>query len=153
MFLLKNVSLFSFSLCSHLEDGIHLLRLSGNVIPGSGTAWLAVLLPVNRWSLDSARTNVSRQGRVWKYAHMLFKVLEDTNGLIQEEDLQQQRDYLNIFFLYFDSKCVTEKTESLYAHSSGLLLKGHSTSFEHEDQFTHHEENYSACQRHLYKVF
>lgn len=38
------------------------------------------LLPVNRCSLDSSRTNVSRQGRVWKYAHMLFKVQQDTSG-------------------------------------------------------------------------
>lgn len=50
MFLLKNVSLFS--VCAHAEDGIHLLRLSGNVIPSSGTACLALycLWTVARWT-------------------------------------------------------------------------------------------------------
>lgn len=88
VFQLKNVSLFSFSWCAHLEDGLHLLRLNGNVIPSSGTACLAALLPVNRWSLDSARTIVSRQGRVRKYAHMLFKVQQpDTGGWNSRENI------------------------------------------------------------------
>lgn len=64
------------------------------------------LLPVNRCSLDSSRTNVSRQGRVWKYAHMLFKVQQDTSGWYRRMICNSTENiwlYLKaVFYLYFD---------------------------------------------------
>lgn len=124
MFLLKNVSLFS--VCAHAEDGIHLLRLSGNVIPSSGTACLALycLWTVARWTApelmslakggsENMHTCCSRSNKT---------PAADTGGWFVTA--QRIFDYIwKLFYLYFDRKQF-EKTDVLllYCHANSAFF-------------------------------